>query len=441
MLRSPSPAPASAEADTPPSKPPVSTRSALVFVYAGYMLRYAYLLVLIPFYGRVLGVEEYGRLLAAMSLMQMVWLLVEFGFPIAGARDTAATRDRGRVAEILGQQLAGRFTLVAPAILIGVAGTLLSPVLAANPWFGIVATISGVLAAFNLGWHFQGRHRFRTSMSLELLGFSINLPLILLLVKGPGDGVLVMQILLFSGAVSTVVGYTLALRGLDVSRIRLRRPFELIRGSVALFATNGLTAMMASSSTFVLSLFAPAAVVGWYGAAERLITVGLGLLQPAKQVLISTLSRALAHPDTEGASWQLMRRSVVGISALGVTMMLGTLAVAHFVVPFIFGPGFEPTVHLLMLMALLLPLAAFCEAAVGYVLIPLREDMRVSLTSLVGASATVLMLFALVPQFSAMGAVTARILGYVAMATVLLAILLRRKLIHRMWTLQPGPGT
>ncbi|MGN6651100.1 MAG: lipopolysaccharide biosynthesis protein, partial [Trinickia sp.] len=44
----------------------------LVFVYVGYIMRYLYLLVVIPFYGRVLGVTEYGRVLAAMSLMNVI---------------------------------------------------------------------------------------------------------------------------------------------------------------------------------------------------------------------------------------------------------------------------------------------------------------------------------------------------------------------------------
>lgn len=59
------------------------SRSDLIFVYAAYTLRYLYLLLLIPFYGRVLGVEGYAVVLAAMSLMAIVWRFVDWGFQLS----------------------------------------------------------------------------------------------------------------------------------------------------------------------------------------------------------------------------------------------------------------------------------------------------------------------------------------------------------------------
>jgi hypothetical protein len=53
-------APVSSEASAP-----VSTRRALVFVYLGYLFRYVYMFVMVPFYGHVLGAAGYGRVLAA----------------------------------------------------------------------------------------------------------------------------------------------------------------------------------------------------------------------------------------------------------------------------------------------------------------------------------------------------------------------------------------
>ena len=65
----------------PLAEQPVSIQYALAFVYGGYFFRYLYSLILIPFFGRVLGPAEYGKVLAAMSLFNVVWLVVEYGFP------------------------------------------------------------------------------------------------------------------------------------------------------------------------------------------------------------------------------------------------------------------------------------------------------------------------------------------------------------------------
>jgi len=416
--------------------PPISTGRALVFVYAGYLFRYAYLLVLIPFYGRVLGAEEYGRLLAAMSLYQVVWMLAEYGFPVVGARDTAATTDRARIAELFGRHLMGRLWLALPGLAIGVGGTLLSPVLRENPLLGVLATANGLLAAFNLGWFFQGTLRFRTSVMLEVFGFAINLPLILLLVHGPGDSWIVLATLLSSSVVCTGAAYAIALRAMDRTAIRLRGGWGLVREATALFAHKGFSMMMASSSTYLLSLFSSASQVGWYGAAERLATVGLSLMQPANHVLIGTVARHVSTKESEGAAFRLMRLALIVMTGFGCVMLVGTLLFAGLAVPRILGPGFEPSVGMLHVLSLMFPFAAMAQVITGYVLIPLRYDKLVSLTGLFGAIATVLLIVVLGELYDGHGVAWARVLSYVVLASTMVAILHRKQLLKKIWS--PG---
>jgi PST family polysaccharide transporter len=422
-----------APAAQPPRSEQGETRRALAFVYAGYLFRYAYLLVLIPFYGRVLGADEYGRLLAAMSLYQVVWMLTEYGFPIVGARDVAGTADRQRIAGLYARHMMGRLALALPALAIGLGGTLLSPVLRANPALGILATANGIVAAFNLGWYFQGTLSFRTSVMIELAGFAINLPLILLLVRGPGDGWMVLSILLASSTLCTVVAHGLALRAMDRRGLRWQGGLALIAASTALFVHRGLTIMMASSSTYLLSLFASAAQVGWYGVAERFATVGLSLMQPANHVLVGTVARRISIKESEGEAYALMRTSLIVMTAFGMLLLACTVLLAGTVVPLVLGPSFAPTVPMLQVMGLMFPFAAFCQVTAGYVLIPLRFDGLMSAVSLFGAAVTVGLVVLLGQRAGGTGVAWARTLGGVVLALALLAVLHRKKLLTRIW--------
>lgn len=421
-----------APASAAPAGAAVSTRRALAFVYAGYALRYAYLLVLIPYYGRVLGAAEYGRLLAAMSLYQVVWMLCEWGFPVAGARDAAACRDRARLAELFGRHVAGRSWMALPGLAVGVGGTLLSPLLAANPALGALATANGVLAAFNLGWFFQGTLRFRTSVMLEAAGFAINLPLILLLVRGPGDGPVALSILLGSNLACTIAAYTIALRGVDRAAIRWRGGRRLVREASALFAHKGFTMMMAGSSTYLLSLFSSAAQVGWYGAAERLAAVGLSLMQPANHVLVGTVARQISAKESEADAWRLMRSALAVMAGVGVALLALTLLLAGSVVPLILGPGFGPSVAMLHTLGLLFPFAALSQVFTGYVLIPLRHDRLVSRTALAAALLTVLAVVVLARWHDGTGMAWARAIGQAGLCLALLALLQRLGLLARL---------
>ena len=412
---------------------PISTRRALAFVYAGYLLRYAYLLVLIPFYGRVLGAEEYGRILAAMSLYTLVWMLGEYGFPIAGARDTAATTNRSRLAALYGQHAAGRLLMLVPCLLLGLGGTLLSPLLREHAVIGLLASLNGVVAAFNLGWYFQGTLRFRVSVALEVAGFALNLPAILWLVRGPADSYLVLAVLLGSGLLTTAVGHVIALGTMERKALRLTGAVALVRESSALFAHKSVSMMMAGSSTYILSLFASAAQVGWYGAAERIASVGLSLMQPANHVLVGTVAKRIASSASEDSAYRLMRTSYFVMTGFGVVLMLGALLLARPMVPVLLGPSFGPTVGMLYVLAFMFPFSAFGQVSSGYVLIPLRMDKLMSAITLFGALVTAGLMLLWAQAYTGHGIAAARLIGAILTASVLVWVLQSKHLLKRIW--------
>jgi PST family polysaccharide transporter len=421
----------------------VSTKKALAFVYVGYAFRYLYLLILVPFYGRVLGAAEYGRVLAAMALFQLVWMLAEFGFPSVGMRDVAIDRSPGHVAAIYGRHTSARLLMSPIGIVVGTVGTLASPVLRERPIFGVLATLSGLVAAFNLGWFFQGTLRFRTSVLLEFLSFTLSLLLILPLVRGSGDGWLVLASLLASSVIATTIAHTVAIRSLDRARLRWGGATSLVRESTALFAARGLALMTSSSSTYLISVFAEAREVGWYGAAERLASACISLMQPANQVLIGTVAALIASKDTERRAFALIRRGLAALLGFGTLALLGTLALAGVFVPLVLGPQFGPSVSMLRILAFMFPLAAIVQVVEGYVLVPLRYDRSVTGTSFVGAMVTVVLTVALGKLWGGHGVAFARLLGYASMCAALTYVLRREGLFARLfapdWRAQLAP--
>jgi O-antigen/teichoic acid export membrane protein len=418
----------------------VSTKKALSFVYVAYALRYLYLLILVPFYGRVLGAAEYGRVLAAMSLYLFVWMLVEYGFPSVGIRDIAIERTSRRSAEVYGRHTSGRLLTMLVGLGVGAIGTLVSPLLRERPVFGVLATLAGTVAAFNLGWFFQGTLRFRTSVVVEILGFTLNLFVILLFVRRREDGWIVLASLLGSSLCATTLAHVIALRSMDLASLRWGGSLSLVRDSTALFAARGLALMTSSSSIFLISVFAGANEVGWYGAAERLATAGISLMLPANQVMIGTVAALIGSKETEGKAFSLVRRGLAVLTGLGGIMCLGTLAIAGVAVPLILGPEFGPSVHMLRILGLMFPFAAFAQVIEGYVLIPLRYDRVVTAASFVGALVTVALTVVLGRVFAGEGVAWARTLGYLAMCGVLLRVLRRERLLDRIAGQPRGPA-
>lgn len=409
----------------------VSTNKALAFVYVGYAFRYLYLLILVPFYGRVLGAGEYGRVLASMSLFQIVWMVTEYGFPSVGLRDIAARQSPEASARVYSQHVSGRLITAIFGLLVGFIGTMTSPLLRERPAFGAFAALAGVTSGFNLGWLFQGTLRFRTSILIEILGFTLNTCTVLLFVRRRDDGWLVLASLFASSLIATIVAHWVAQRRLDRSKLQFAGGIPLIRESTALFAARSIALLTASSSTFILSLFAGAREVGWYGAAERIATAGLSLMLPANQVLIGTVATLVASKETEEAAFALVRRGLALLMALAGLMTVGCLVLATYVIPIALGPDFGPSIGILQIVGLMFPFFAFAQVIEGYVFVPLRYDRVVTAVSFVGGAVTLVLTVVLGRAFFGPGVAWARVLGSLGMCIACVYVLRRERLLAR----------
>ncbi|PMS18373.1 flippase [Trinickia dabaoshanensis] len=400
----------------------------LVFVYAGYIMRYLYLLVVIPFYGRVLGVTEYGRVLAAMSLMNVIWMLVSFGFTFVGMRDASRVHEKHEHNHIFSLHTSARMSMGALGVLIGLVATFCSPVLSERPLIGIFATLLGVINGCNVSWLFQGRQHFRTPIMLEVVGFVLSLVLVLLLVHGPSDSTMVLASLFVAGVSTMAIAYLLTIKDLGWPRLRLRGIAALMRDSTMLFLYSTGSVVLTSASTYLLTLLSTPTQVGYYGAAERFATIGLSLMGPASQVFIPTISRQIAQNDHHGAR-VTTRRGATLLLGYGFLALGGALVLSPYVLPLILGAAFKPSAHVLQCFAWMFPFSAFNQFVAFYVLLPRKKDRLMAVAGLMSASANLTSALLLAPHFGAVGMALARVIGEGTLSLTLLVFAWRTGLL------------
>ena len=402
--------------------------NVIAFVYGGYLMRYVYLIIVVPFYGRMLGVAEYGRVLAAMSLMNVIWMLVSYGFTFVGMREVSKARSAAECNTIYSLHVSARLLLGVVGAGIGIVATLCSPVLAERPVIGLLATLLGIVSALNLGWLFQGRQRFRTPIMIEVFGFALSLVLVLNLVKGPDDAVWVLASLLVAGVASSIISYGLTTYQLGLPRLKLAGVVPLVRGSTMLFCYSSGSVVLTASFTYLLTLLSTPAQVGYFGAAERFATIGLALMGPASQVFIPTISRQLAQGDTEGAHITT-RRGAILLMGYGLLILCGALTLSPFVLPLILGPAFGPSARVMQIFAWMFPFAAFNEFVALYVFVPRKKDRLLAITGAVSGLTSLTAALFLAPRYGAIGMASARVVGEATLAAMLLGVMVRLELV------------
>jgi len=410
-----------------------ASANVIAFVYGGYLMRYVYLIIVVPFYGRILGVAEYGRVLASMSLMNVIWMLVSYGFTFVGMREVSKAHSAAECNSIYSLHVSARLILGVIGAAIGVVATMSSPVLSERPLIGLLATLLGIVSALNLGWLFQGRQHFRTPIMIEVFGFALSLVLVLSFVKGPGDAVWVLASLLISGIVSSLVAYGLTTYQLGWPRLKLPGVVPLVRSSTMLFCYSSGSVVLTASSTYLMTLLSTPAQVGYFGAAERFATIGLSLMGPASQVFIPTISRQLANGDKEGAR-VTTRRGAILLMGYGMLVLCGALTLSPFVLPLILGQAFEPSAHVLQVFAWMFPFAAFNEFVAFYVFVPRKKDQLLAVVGALSGLANLGAALILAPHYGAMGMATARVIGEATLSVILMGVLIRLELV----SLLPG---
>lgn len=400
----------------------------IAFVYGGYLMRYVYLIIVVPFYGRMLGVAGYGRVLASMSLMNVIWMLVNYGFSPVGMRDASKAQSDAECNEIFSLHLSARLVHGVVGGAIGLVATMCSPVLSQTPLIGVLATLLGIVSGMNLGWMFQGRHQFRTPIVIEVFGFMLSLVLVLIFVRGPNDAVWVLASLLIAGVASSIISYGLTIYQYGWPRLRLAGIVPLVRTSTMLFLYSSGSVVFTASSTYLLTLLSTPDQVGYFGAAERFATIALALMGPAAQVFIPTITRQLAQNDLEGAH-ETTRRGATLLMGYGMLIFCGALALSPFVLPLILGASFGPSAHVLQIFAWMFPFAAFNEFVAGYIFLPRRKDRVLAVVGIASGLINLIAALILAPMFGAIGIALARVIGEAILSVLLIGTVIRLELV------------
>lgn len=418
---------------------PTLSSFELLAVYLSYVARYVYPLFLLPYYGRTLGAGGYAVILAGMSLSNSIWLFVNYGFSTVGARDVVHTETDAQRAAILRRQFTARLVLCVPGVLIGAVAVANSPIFARVPGIGVPVVAMGLVAAFNLGWYFASTGRARKSVAIEVIGFILSLSLIFCFIHRPADLRHVFPLLLLSSSVQLGLAYW-ALRGeFDGLLGKLREALELIRKSTIIFVYGGTSVLLIGASTYVLSLLAPAGEVGAFGIAERLIGAGLSLMGPAAQILVPKVT-FLVGGDTHRAN-TLARRIFAFFFCGAALATLVTVFAAGWIIPLIFGQGFEHAVPVLKTLAFVLPVSVCTQVLGMYFLIPRKREGLLARGGVIGALVNLACAVPLATHWGAIGMAVARLLGESTLLAVLLLGVWRAGLMAEFVGGRPCAGT
>jgi polysaccharide transporter, PST family len=364
----------------------------------------------VPYLTRVLNPSGWGTVAFALSIADILTLIIEFGFNYSATREISRHRDhREYCRDVMGGVIGAQVLLAMIALSIAAAFAPRFTLLQHQPRLVVAGLVYAVAQGCVPLWFFQGLERLRLAATLEISAKFVALCGVFLLVRSPQDGWKVLALQALAAAVSTVAGIGLAIRsfGFRIPNYSLIRD-ALVRGW-PLFVFRSAESLYGVGNTFLLGLFAPAAVVGYFATAEKITKAMFGLLNPIRDSLYPRLTYLAV--SSEQAAAKLARQAILVMVSAGCILTATLFVMAPWFIRLLAGASFAPAVPVLRLYSIL-PLILSITYSVGLQwLLPIGRDAVVNRIILGGGCLNLVFSFLLARHYGAMGMATSVLLS------------------------------
>jgi len=350
-------------------------RRDVALLYAVHLASYVLPLVTVTYVARVLGPAQWGLLAFFHSFGLYTSQIIEYGFNLSATRDVA--RLRGSVdarAAALSEVNAAKVMLAAGFVAALVPAFFLLPLFHENPLLFTMAAAYSLAQGFGMMWYFQGLGRIRELAGIDVLSRAVASILTCIAVRSQGDAWKMIALNTAACLVTAAIGLARSYRETPPRALSFRGGIRMLRSGFPLFLFRGASTLFTSANGFLLGLFAPPVTVGYYAGAERAHRGLVALLYPLTQVLYARLSYSMGQQALDKK--RLGRSGFQAMLAAGLLLGAAAWILAPWIIRALLGPGFEPSVPALRILAVALVADSIATSLGMQWMLPLGLDRQ-----------------------------------------------------------------
>lgn len=225
--------------------------------YVLQILKYLFPLLLIPYLTRVLGTEGYAVYAYVLSFMGVVQTIADFGFTLSGTKKVVDLRgDTAALSRLVGAITVARLMLLCSLFVCVMVVTRFIPIMAENTVYVIWAFFATAGRTVLPDFIFQGNERMGPLTTRYFASKGVQVALTILLVRGPGDLILVAVADVLSEIVDIAWSYRAQKRmfGVGIARPTFKESFEELRVSAIYCVSNVSSSLFSGFTTLIIGL-------------------------------------------------------------------------------------------------------------------------------------------------------------------------------------------
>jgi len=372
-----------------------------------YVLQISYYilpLITVPYLVRMLGPEKFGLVAFGQSLITFFVFFVNYGFDLTATREISIKRKSNKdVSRIACSVWTAKAILCSIGLCVLFVMIMFVPKMHKNSLLLVI--LFGVAVGNFLfpNWLFLGLERMKAISAINVSMRAVTTAGVFVLIRNPDDYLLYAGLLSFQWVFAGVAGIVFAVTRL---KIRITAPD---RGEIKTVFSKGWTLFMSniaqsiylSGNSFILGMLTNYSAVGYYSAAEKITLSLLGLFRPLAQAVYPRFSQMASSSKNSVLMWG--RRLIFVMGGLGLMASATMFFGAPLIVKIILGSGYEPSIIVLQIMALLPFLASLSDVLSLQIMLPFSKDRFYALIRLTTAVLHISMAVLLVPKLHEVG--------------------------------------
>lgn len=319
-----------------------NTLMLYILIFSNFFLSF----IISAYESRVLGPVWFGVLTTANAIMVYFQLVIDFGFLLSGTQEVARNRDsKDHLGRIFGRIMACKGLLIAVSAVLLLLLCRLIPSWRDKTGLYFLFFAATALTSLLPDYMYRGLERM-SAITVRTVCIRVFFTLgVLLLLKQPGD-IWLIPVFNALGALAAFLFSLAHLKkrfGIMPRRPGLGEVLSTLKRSFGFFFSRIATTAYSALNTLILDVIsASGAAVGFYGAADKLITTGKNGLSP--------ISDSLYPYMVKNRDFCLVRKVLLILEPLILVFCTACFIWAEPLCVLVFGADYAPAASVLRAM-------------------------------------------------------------------------------------------
>ena len=317
-------------------------------------LEYILAFITFPYLVRVLQVEKYGLIIFAQCVVQYFVLFTDYGFNLLGPREIAQHDSAEERGTVFGNVFFAKlFLLFLSTIVFSISLIALKIYSNVDCYLYCIFYLMVIGNVLFPVWFFQGIQQMRYITFVNIVANVIRVAGIFIFVKSPHDYLLAALFQAIVPLIASIFSWIILIK--DYPEVLVSPNIQGIKKMLmdgwSIFTSTVAINLYTASNVVFLGMLTNNVVVGYFSGARKIIDNITQLISPITQATYPYVSKKASASKTDAL--RFLHKIVMLLGGGNFILSLFILIFAEWIVKLLLGNGYEQSVLLLRIMALL----------------------------------------------------------------------------------------